>query len=218
VSEKHFVNHACPLCDCEVTEFYYQDKKRSYQQCSRCALVFVAKPFHLTPLQEKAEYDKHENSVDDIGYRSFLARLTEPLIKQLAEGSKGLDFGCGSGPALMAMLEEKGFAMQGYDVYYRNDQSVLNTSYDFITMTEVIEHLAKPKAVLEQLLALLNTAGKLGIMTKLVIDKEAFSHWHYKNDPTHIAFYSLETFAYFAEYYQLEFQQVANDAFIFSRR
>jgi len=36
--------------------------------------------------------------------------------------------------------------------------------------------------------------GWLGIMTKRVRDQEAFKTWHYKNDPTHIGFFSEATF------------------------
>jgi hypothetical protein len=31
-----------------------------------------------------------------------------------------------------------------------------------------------------------------------VRDAEAFSHWHYKNDPTHISFFSARTFRWWA--------------------
>jgi len=61
-------------------------------------------------------------------------------------------------------------------------------------MTEVIEHIANPQLLLTQLNSILKQAGILAIMTKRVIDQQAFSTWHYKNDPTHICFYSLKTF------------------------
>ena len=35
-------------------------------------------------------------------------------------------------------------------------------------------------------------------MTKLVLDEAAFSRWHYKNDPTHVVFFSQQTWQWWA--------------------
>ena len=35
-------------------------------------------------------------------------------------------------------------------------------------------------------------------MTKRVLDHEAFSRWHYKNDPTHVCFFAVQTFEWLA--------------------
>ena len=78
-------------------------------QCQRCRLVFVPRPYHLSAALEKAEYDKHRNTIDDAGYRKFLNRLAQPLIARLPAHSRGLDFGCGPGPALAEMLRSAGF-------------------------------------------------------------------------------------------------------------
>jgi hypothetical protein len=48
-------------------------------------------------------------------------------------------------------------------------------------------------------------------MTKRVRDKPSFSTWHYKNDPTHIAFYSEQTFAWLAQQWQLKLEIIDND-------
>jgi hypothetical protein len=92
------------------------------------------------------------------------------------------------------MFEEAGYAMSIYDPFYAPYNDVVKARYDFITCTEVVEHLREPGQVLTHLVGLLNPRGWLGIMTKLVIDKEAFADWHYKNDLTHIGFFSRDTF------------------------
>jgi len=51
---------------------------------------------------------------------------------------------------------------------------------------------------LDRLWSCLKPSGVLGIMTKRVIDQEAFSRWHYKDDLTHVCFYSTETFQWLA--------------------
>ena len=83
---------------------------------------------------------------------------------------------------------------------------------------EVFEHLIDPKDVIDKLWRVLNPGGVMGIMTKLVKDKNAFTKWHYINDPTHITFYSIATMHYISNYLDADFKQVANDAFIFIKR
>lgn len=184
-------------------------------RCTRCLLVSVPRCFHLDVDSEKNEYDKHQNSPNDQAYRQFLNRLAEPLLQKLAHGASGLDFGCGPGPTLSVMLQEQGMRVQLYDKYYYPDKRTLQQQYDFVTATEVIEHLGEPAVELEKIWRCVKPGGCLGVMTKLVRDREAFSRWHYKNDPTHIHFFSLITLEYLAGKWQARLEQVASDAFIF---
>ena len=189
----------CPLCQATSVEEYWSDAKRDYYQCNLCQLVFVASWQHLSREQEKAHYDLHQNSPNDYRYRQFLSRLVDPLMVGLEAEAKGLDFGSGPGPTLSVMLEEAGFSVNIYDIYYANNTLVLQLEYSFITATEVVEHLSQPGEVLESLWSKIKPGGYLGLMTKLVTDKDAFSRWHYKNDQTHICFFSRETFDYLCE-------------------
>lgn len=153
----------------------------------------------MSAAAEKAEYDKHQNSPHDTGYRRFLGRLFTPLLAKLAANARGLDFGSGPGPTLSVMFEEQGHCMSIYDPFYAPDASVLANDYDFITATEVVEHLSQPGQVLTQLVAQLVAGGYLGLMTKRVSSPEAFARWHYISDPTHISFFSEETFRWWAQ-------------------
>lgn len=189
----------CPLCGDDPAA-YYSDSRRDYFQCQGCSLVFVDAEQRLNIAAEKAEYDLHQNCPNDKGYQQFLSRLVNPLLNHINVGAYGLDFGCGPGPAIKPMLFKHGVDVINYDpIYYPNEYCLSNNkAYDFITTTEVIEHVYQPDKVLPQLWDLLKSGGVLAIMTKLVIDKAAFSRWHYKNDPTHICFYSEETFLFIA--------------------
>lgn len=205
----------CPLCFAENTVFYWQDKKREYRQCTVCDLVFVPSSFHLSAQDEKAEYDKHDNAHLDDGYRRFLNRTLQPLLSAVKESFQhpicGLDFGCGEGAFLSQMAAQSNVKVANYDLYYHCQPSVLERHYDFIVMTEVLEHLAAPKITLEKLVALLNPGGILAIMTKRVIDQNAFTTWHYKNDPTHICFYSDTTFQFIAQNYNMHLAVIEKD-------
>ncbi|MGI3131032.1 class I SAM-dependent methyltransferase [Halopseudomonas pachastrellae] len=174
-------------------------------------MVHVPAHWQLTAKQEKAEYDRHENHPDDPGYRRFLSRLAEPLLQRLAPASSGLDFGCGPGPALALMLRERGHQVALHDLYYYPNPVALEQQWDFITATEVVEHLADPRGVLEQLWRCLTPGGWLGLMTKRVTSPEAFSTWHYKSDPTHISFFSEQSFRWLAQHWQAELELIGAD-------
>lgn len=174
--------------------------------------------YHLTERQEKAEYDLHQNSPSDVNYRRFLSRLLIPLSDRLSPGVRGLDFGCGPGPTLSVMLEELGYHVSLYDKFYATDTGVLQQKYDFITCTETVEHLHDPASTFDILMALLESGAYLGLMTKLVTDKSAFINWHYKNDLTHICFYSQHTCRWLANRYHCELEFPDKDVVLFKKR
>jgi hypothetical protein len=210
-------NTHCPLCNATGSRDFFADARRTYLRCSACALVYVPPEFYLSAADERAEYDKHENNVTDQGYRKFLSRLFIPLNESLSEASQGLDFGCGPGPALAAMFRESGHTMALYDPFYAPDSSVLNGSYDFISATEVVEHLHLPGDELSRLWRLLAAGGTLGVMTKLVLDRQAFSRWHYKNDPTHVCFFSRQTWQWWAKKYGARLSFAAADVILLGK-
>lgn len=203
-------DRTCPLCGCLQGEDFFQDK-RSYLRCPVCSLVFVPPEHFLSSEQEEAVYDQHENHPDDHGYRQFLSRLHAPLCERLAPRSRGLDFGSGPGPTLSVMFEEAGHTVQIYDPLYANESSVFQFEYDFITASEVIEHVREPREEFQRLWGCLKPGGWLGLMTKRVIDREAFATWHYKNDPTHIRFFSVATFHWLASELGAELEVIGDD-------
>jgi SAM-dependent methyltransferase len=207
-------SHQCRLCGAERAALFWQDQRRDYYRCRRCELVFVPPLQYLSPADELAEYDLHRNDPGDSRYRRFLERLYEPLQARLLPHSRGLDFGCGPGPTLSVMFTEAGHRMAQYDCFYAPDRSVLQCCYDFVTATEVVEHLHRPGEELQSLWALLRPAGYFGVMTKLVLGREAFSRWHYKNDPTHVSFFSRPTFQWLAGKWGAGIEFIGQDVII----
>lgn len=205
-------NPSCPLCCSGSVCHYYRDRIREYLACHGCGLVYVPEQFWLDEVREKREYDLHINDVHDPGYRGFLSRLVEPLMERVELRCRdGLDFGCGPGPALAAMLEERGKRMALYDPYYFTDRKSLAQTYDFICATEVVEHLRHPQESFSLLFSLLRDGGVLALMTKLVRDREGFRSWHYIRDQTHICFYRRSTFEYIAACHGADVEFVADD-------
>jgi 2-polyprenyl-3-methyl-5-hydroxy-6-metoxy-1,4-benzoquinol methylase len=207
----------CPLCLKSKINHYHKDKVRDYWQCLNCQLVFVKPQDLLNSKDEKSVYDRHENSVEDLGYQKFLNKLLIPLTKRLKKGDVGLDFGSGPGPTISKMMEKKGFKVNNFDVYYANNLDVFNQQYDFITCTEVIEHLYNPNKEITKLCHALKDKGYLGIMTKRLISLEKFKTWHYKNDPTHGCFYSDETFKYIASQWRFVLDFINADTVILKK-
>jgi len=206
----------CPLCAGIRLTHFHRDKRRDYLRCQDCLLVFVPDSQHLDLQQERAIYDLHENHADDDGYRQFLSRLATPLLNRLEPDSTGLDYGCGPGPLLAEMLKQAGHTVELYDPFYADHRQNLQKRYDFITCTEVAEHFRRPRLEFQRLFALLKPLGRLGLMTKLVIDAEAFAGWHYKNDQTHISFFSRPTLQWLAEQYRCDVEFIGQDVIIFA--
>lgn len=206
----------CPLCFSTVLELFCSDRRRDYFLCRRCELVFVPAHQHVSFDEEKTIYDFHQNDPADPGYRRFVSRLVEPLCARLAPGAEGLDFGCGAGSAAAAMLSERGYAIDYYDPIYAAYVGVLERTYDFVVCVEVVEHFRNPAQSFSTLFGLLKRPGYLAVMTKRVLNKSAFSRWHYKNDMTHVGFYSVKTLTWLAALYRCRAEFCDRDVVIFS--
>lgn len=205
----------CPLCHSERSSLYSKHKTGEYRLCDICSLVYVLPSSYLNEEEEKARYDLHTNSPDDINYKRFLSRVLNPVKERIKEGSSGLDFGSGPGPTLSKMFEESGYKMSIYDHYYAKNEEVLSRKYDFITSTEVVEHLYDPKTVLDNLMMMLEKDGLLALLTQTYPLQEEFDMWYYKNDPTHVCFFSLATMHWLALKHSCDLEIIGKDIFIF---
>lgn len=168
--------------------------------------------------EEKARYAYHKNDPFDPQYREFLSKLARPLIDRLETPKEGLDFGCGTGPALAQMLSEAGHKVALYDPFFYPDGSVLKKRYDFVTCTEVFEHLHHPSRELELLDSILKPGGILAVMTCFQTDDARFRDWHYRRDPTHVVFYKEETMRKIAEMPGWDIEIPVKDVAMFYKR
>jgi SAM-dependent methyltransferase len=183
----------CPVCADRSVGLLQSVDGRDYWRCRCCQATFLDPDQLPLAADEHAQYRLHRNAVDDPGYRSFLDRLVQPLLGRLAPASAGLDFGCGPGPALASMLAGHGHAVALYDPLFRPDAKALQREYDFVTCTEVIEHLHRPAQVFARLWTLVRPGGWLALMTAFQDDAQDFARWHYRRDPTHVVFYRRRT-------------------------
>jgi len=188
----------CPVCEGAVCRFFVVVAEREYWRCEDCLATFLH-PAQLPSVDtELAQYRLHRNDPGDTGYRQFLDRLAAPLLQRLSPAQRGLDYGCGTGPALAMMLREAGHEVALFDPLFRSDSEALTHTYDFITCTEVAEHFHRPADEFRRLDALLKPGGRLALMTSFMTDDVRFADWHYRRDPTHVVFYREVTLRYLA--------------------
>lgn len=204
----------CPLCNSDSCSFFHGDRNREYYKCRCCSLVFVPLEYHVSLDEEKKRYDLHNNDLGDQGYRDFLRKLFLPVKHCLREGARGLDFGSGPVPVLASMFREEGFETEIFDWFYANNPDVLSIQYDFITASEVVEHLRDPLGELNRLYQLLKPGGIFGIMTGMLPSREYFGKWRYKNDKTHVCFFSPATFRWLAGRWEAEFEFTGGNVII----
>jgi len=209
---------SCPLCQQNKTELFYSDQQREYWRCELCDLIFVPPHFFLSEAAEKARYQHHQNDPADQNYCAFLSRIIPPMLPRLAANASGLDFGCGPFPgeksALALLFEQAGFLMTVYDPFFSPDTTPLKQTYDFIVTTEAIEHFYRPFDELSKLFNLLMPNGTLGIMTRRHDSTDDFANWFYKDDLSHVCFFSKQSFRWIAKRWSADLEFMDNDIIV----
>ncbi len=186
------------------------EKHQDYYFCDHCKFVFKDQTLLLTENEEKSRYDLHNNSIENEGYVQFFSNYINQVVP-LLKGKFGLDYGCGPSNVLAQLLErDYSFEIDSYDKYYEHTP-VLKNTYDFITCTEVFEHIANPLKFFKELDAYINSGGVIAFMTLFhSSDLEEFFKWWYIRDATHISFYNLETFNYLAKLFNYKISYTDN--------
>ncbi len=184
---------SCPLCSSDNNKIVYEEMrnfKRTFLKCNECSFVFVNPQHLLEPNIEKSRYEMHRNDIRDDGYVAFLNQLIVPMLKLVSKEHTGLDYGCGPYPMMAEIMREQNCSVAVYDPFFANDKSVLEKQYDYLTCCEVVEHFHNPQQEFEKLLSLVKEDGLIGIRTCILYDHINFQGWHYKEDETHVSYYT----------------------------
>ena len=209
-----------PLCLGKKNLLYDQDKHRSYNLCEDCELIFVSRDEILPAIDELKRYEAHQNEENDLHYQQYLQQIVDSSLPYLNVNAKGLDFGCGKTTLLAQNFKKQGLQVDSYDVFFHPSEEIFNKKYDFIVLSEVIEHLAHPRDVMEKLCRLLNPHGQFFIKTKLhPDDSNSFKNWFYKRDLTHVQFFNLKSFTFLAMLLEISGPKALNphDLYLFAR-
>ena len=198
----------CPLCDSNAILFWEGNKKRFFK-CSHCEAVHRDFDQFPSNLEETERYLKHEYNELDKGYYQFIRPLVEQILTKAFKGEELLDYGCGHQPVLAEYLSGQGYSCSHFDPLFYPDRSLLKKSFDHLICCEVMEHFHHPRQSFEEMYGLIKPGGYLFCMTDLYETADEFGNWYYKNDQTHVFFYSLKSLKVIAD--MIGFKTVERD-------
>lgn len=199
------IANSCPLCESNNVQFYEEVKSRSFNKCQNCDLVFLSKEFLCSQELEKSRYLEHNNSELSQGYKKFLYNIIHPVKNNQNLLDFGLDYGCGPYPMMSKLLKAEGYQIDDYDPYFSDFKLDFNNArYNFVILCEVIEHFSNPKLEIQRIKSLLLEGGLIYIQTSMLDESINFSTWWYKDDITHVSFFSETTISYICETFNLK--------------
>ena len=203
----------CPLCATQSNVFY--EREDTYYKCSTCHAIFMNAQELPDSTSEKERYELHDDDTQDEGYRKFVAPITSSIMNDFTKKHKGLDFGAGTSSIISTVLKEHDYEILDYDPYFHVYPELLSAKYDYISSCEVIEHFYTPHKEFKLLKNMLHKNGKLYLMTEPYNEGINFASWYYKNDPTHVFFYSQKTFDWIKQKFEFSNVTVGRRLIIF---
>lgn len=206
----------CILCRAP-TKAFYSINSREYVECHNCGGIQLSPDFYIKSHAEKARYLTHNNDVKDPRYQKFVLPITSRILQDFSAENKGLDYGCGTGPVAATELEKRGFEVALYDPFFHPDTKVLNKTYDFIICCEVMEHFFLPAQEFSNLAERLNPGGKLYCKTSLYSPAINFKKWYYKDDPTHVFFYTEKSLQWIKDHSKFSRLEIYSDLIVFTK-
>lgn len=193
-----------------------------YWLCDACHGVFLDPASRLSAAEEKKRYTLHENTLADPGYRAHLVQfmnevLSFPEIRdsgsRIARVHSVFDYGSGPEPCLARLFAEAGFEVRFRDPFFCPDTPAFDGGADLVTCLEVSEHFAEPRRDFALMASCVRDGGFLAVGTHLLAaagvgadsgtDPAAvwdfFLPWWYRQDPTHVSFYTEKALRLAAE-------------------
>ena len=201
--------HKCPICNSDIevlsstmTELKIGTEQDRFGRCTLCGTISVNPKYYLSTNEEVLRYGKHDNSLKNSNYCDYLLSVYNSFnTRQIIEPI--LDFGCGENAVLTELLRQNGIDIDGFDPNYENF-ILKDRMYNTILSIEAVEHFREPMVSFTIMNNLLNSGGDIFIRTELLESVPYFSAWWYKNDPTHIVFYSRTSFEFISDYFSWE--------------
>jgi SAM-dependent methyltransferase len=192
---------SCPACDTPIglpsassLPWAGPDVRgRSYFRCPACDLVFLDPGKRPDAAAERERYRLHRNSLDDAGYRGMLESFIDGALSPfLRPPAAILDYGSGPEPAMAVLLDERGYSASSWDPIFMPNRDNRSGPFDGVILHEVLEHCFNPALTLRDAAAILSPGGILAVSTLFRPPRgEDFLTWWYREDVTHVSFYSI---------------------------
>lgn len=190
----------CTICHFETNPFDDPQLHKRYFYCPECHCIHLDPDYYLSLEKENSAYDNHQNSLENEGYVKMFEDFLDYFWEDLSAYKTSLDFGSGPTPVLSELIRRRGVNVDCYDKFYQPQKCFEGKTYDFITSTEVFEHLNDPKETLQLLAQHLQPNGVIALMTLFHTNDQAhFLTWWYRRDPTHITFFTPKTLEILAD-------------------
>lgn len=228
-------NLCCPFCKNTELEEYeeYKDAARRFFRCKNCESVFAHPKCFLNAQEQRERYLLHRNNLEPAskksGYRGFLARFADAALayaNKLVKVTSIFDYGSGPEPALVHLLEEykttnrlpNTVEIRGWDPFFAPDTAFFKNGADLVLCLEVAEHFENPTEGFKGLARAARIGGIVALQTLLVPQNYAeFKNWWYKEDTTHVSFYSLQALEICAKNAGLALEAHSDTVFFFRR-
>lgn len=178
----------CLVCQHNSAGLFCSKQQQTYLQCSKCGHVFVTEPTAVDALKasyENRESHHGENEKIRWDYSHIKHELVyKPLLDRISlftRKGKLLDIGCSNGSfvhsaqkmgwqAFGMELEKKSIEIArsfGLTVFTKDlmTQALPAGSFQVVTMWQVLEHLADPIMILNEIRRILKPGGVLALST-----------------------------------------------------
>ena len=217
-------NNECNICSNSTSIIFSKILLKKYYinyfSCSYCGFIQTEYPYWLNEAYGEAITNQDIGLVSrNINY----SKITKVLIKVLCKGRNFnfLDYGGGYG-MFVRQMRDFGYNFLRYDTYCnnifaKNFEGDLNTTYKLITAFEVFEHLDNPTSTISELLKITDIlffSTELQPENSTQIDK-----WWYIMEETgqHISLYSKKSLMYLSQLNNFNYYTNHSDLHIFSK-
>lgn len=175
---------------------------------------------------QKQRYLLHNNTLENEGYLQFLKKFIDPILEKTSRIDFIVDYGCGPAPCLLQLLERyrasgkipQAVRLFGWDPFFQPE--LPHEAADLVTCLEVAEHFENPAADFEKLAKVCHSGAFVAVGTKIWRQPaERFETWWYKEDLTHVSFYSEYSLRLCAQRVSLHLaEKISDDIFLFEKQ
>ncbi len=170
-------------------------RSRAFFRCASCGGVFLSPEERLDRKAQRERYLFHRNDPDDAGYRTFLTNFASAVLSALPRRPRTVfDYGSGPVPALAGVLDGLlggGTDIRCWDPFFAPGTVFFPGGAELVTCLEVAEHFESPAEGFAGLCRACRPGGAVAVGTLTVPEREKdFERWWYKEDRTHVSFYS----------------------------